>query len=69
MIITATRADEIVPGDTIASRDVLGFFDTVVSVRYIEHTTGEDEVEITLNTRAICKALVRRVSRMLDVVE
>jgi hypothetical protein len=68
MEIITRRADEIIPGDIIAS-DVLGMaLGTVTRVRLVEHTTTKDEVWIETDSTAICPDLVRRVDSNVRIM-
>lgn len=65
---TPTRADEIIPGEWIDLKTCsIGDFVEVTAVRYIEHTTTEDEVEIRYRGRNISTTRTYRASRMVDV--
>jgi hypothetical protein len=63
-------AGEIIPGDHIDTRCGIGdlAWKRVTRVRLIEHTTTPDEIELTLDTDAICKTRIVYINTEFNTI-
>jgi hypothetical protein len=63
-------AGEIIPGDSIDTRCGIGdlAWKRVTRVRLVEHTATADEIEITLDTDAICKTRIVYINTEFNAI-